>query len=416
MRRYDGARLGAELEALVERCGLDGEQRRRMRGCVRDRCWGCLDAPMGATLQQRWEVIERDCWPAWDAGVAGRAPVERWTLGSGGTGALARGRARAGRCCRVHGCRSGSAGWRRTIRWRATRRGSRADGRGARGSGDECAARGHLLGAAAHAGRAATDRLREITDEDLCAVPVRGRAGPATRWTRAVRARGVGAHAAARRGSAGCASGASRRASWSRGRGSPSASAQCTSSTWRPTQQRISDVYATTRHKHNSLEHLWCFLDERYPEVAGCRRGAPRAPAGVHPEAVSSRARGAARAAALAGERGSDDRAPVAGERALLLRRLCTWALEHGSPFAQHAPPAVPLERHDLRNVGFEKARRRAAERDQRRPSSTSNARCRACARSRVRRWQEPSASSPQRRPRRGARAGGRARSGTGRS
>jgi len=28
------------------------------------------------------------------------------------------------------------------------------------------------------------------------------------------------------------------------------------SSIWRPTQ-RISDVYATARHKNNSLEHLW---------------------------------------------------------------------------------------------------------------------------------------------------------------
>jgi hypothetical protein len=35
-------------------------------------------------------------------------------------------------------------------------------------------------------------------------------------------------------------------------------------------QQRVSGVYATTRHKHNSLEHFWCFIDERFPEVDGC--------------------------------------------------------------------------------------------------------------------------------------------------
>ncbi len=35
-------------------------------------------------------------------------------------------------------------------------------------------------------------------------------------------------------------------------------------------QQRISDVYATTRHKHNSLEHFWCFIDQRFPDVGGC--------------------------------------------------------------------------------------------------------------------------------------------------
>jgi integrase len=42
---------------------------------------------------------------------------------------------------------------------------------------------------------------------------------------------------------------------------------------------------------------------------------------------------------------------------------ICTWALEDGSPFAGLAPPAVPLERHDLVGVGFEKARRRQQKR-----------------------------------------------------
>ena len=42
---------------------------------------------------------------------------------------------------------------------------------------------------------------------------------------------------------------------------------------------------------------------------------------------------------------------------------VCSWATEEGSPFAVFAPPAVPLERHDLRNRGFEQARRRQAKR-----------------------------------------------------
>jgi hypothetical protein len=33
-------------------------------------------------------------------------------------------------------------------------------------------------------------------------------------------------------------------------------------------QQRISDVYATTRDKHNSLETLWAFLDSAHLEIA----------------------------------------------------------------------------------------------------------------------------------------------------
>ena len=39
---------------------------------------------------------------------------------------------------------------------------------------------------------------------------------------------------------------------------------------------------------------------------------------------------------------------------------VCTWGAEPGSPFEPHAPAAVPLERHDLRNLGFDKVRRRA--------------------------------------------------------
>ncbi len=39
---------------------------------------------------------------------------------------------------------------------------------------------------------------------------------------------------------------------------------------------------------------------------------------------------------------------------------VCTWGAEPASPFEQHAPAAVPLERHDFKNIGFEKIRRRA--------------------------------------------------------
>lgn len=54
--------------------------------------------------------------------------------------------------------------------------------------------------------------------------------------------------------------------------------------------QRISDVYATTRHEHNSLEHLWLFLDERFPRDHGDGGGASRAAAGVHPSRAQARA------------------------------------------------------------------------------------------------------------------------------
>ena len=37
---------------------------------------------------------------------------------------------------------------------------------------------------------------------------------------------------------------------------------------------------------------------------------------------------------------------------------ICTWATEPDSPFAVFAPRTVPLTRHDLINIGFEKARK----------------------------------------------------------
>lgn len=41
-------------------------------------------------------------------------------------------------------------------------------------------------------------------------------------------------------------------------------------------QQRISDVYATTRHKHNSLEKLWAFLDAEHPRSGPARTSGAR--------------------------------------------------------------------------------------------------------------------------------------------
>ena len=124
-------------------------------------------------------------------------------------------------------------------------------------------------------------------------------------------------------------------------------------------QQRVSDVYATTRHKHNSLEHFWCFIDERYPEVRSCAHVRPAHARAFIPEAIELARR--------------VQRGPGAGEREdrstamqwltnlrCFFADVCTWGAEPGSPFEPHAPAAVPLERHDLRNLGFDKVRRRA--------------------------------------------------------
>ena len=124
-------------------------------------------------------------------------------------------------------------------------------------------------------------------------------------------------------------------------------------------QQRISGVYATTRHKHNSLEHFWCFIGERYPEIRSSAEVRPAHVRGFIPEAIEL-ARTVQRGPS-AGER--DDRS-TAMQWLTNLRcffaDVCTWAAEPGSPFEGLAPAAVPLERHDLRNLGFDKVRRRA--------------------------------------------------------
>jgi hypothetical protein len=128
-------------------------------------------------------------------------------------------------------------------------------------------------------------------------------------------------------------------------------------------QQRISDVYATTRHKHNSLEKLWAYLDAEHPEIASAAQVRRAHLLAFVPWAI---------------ERGREvqrtgPRLPVGEDRATahqwLINVRCffahigTWALEDGSPFAELVPPAVPLERHDLVGVGFEKARRRQQKR-----------------------------------------------------
>jgi integrase len=128
-------------------------------------------------------------------------------------------------------------------------------------------------------------------------------------------------------------------------------------------QQRISDVYATTRHKHNSLEKLWAFLDAEHPEIgssAQVRRSHLLAFVGHAIERAREVQRHQPRL--VAGEDRLTAHQWLINVRCFFAD-ICSWGGEDGSPFAQWAPPAVPLERHDLVGVGFEKARRRQTKR-----------------------------------------------------
>jgi hypothetical protein len=84
--------------------------------------------------------------------------------------------------------------------------------------------------------------------------------------------------------------------------------------------QRISDVYATARYKHNSLERLWAFLDEQYPELAGSAQ-VRRAHMLAFVAHAISRAREVQRRQPRLPDGEDRHRASVAGQRPLLLRR-----------------------------------------------------------------------------------------------
>lgn len=125
---------------------------------------------------------------------------------------------------------------------------------------------------------------------------------------------------------------------------------------------RISSVYTTLRHKLIALSHLWRFMDNNYPEVSGCSELLPSHARAFVPHMIEQ---------ARAIRRGTGDDGDRLTAHAWLIdvrtffSDICTWATEDGSPFAGHAPAAIPLTRHDLRDVGFEAARRRSAARTQ---------------------------------------------------
>lgn len=125
---------------------------------------------------------------------------------------------------------------------------------------------------------------------------------------------------------------------------------------------RISSVYATLRHKLIALAHLWRFVNDNYPQVSGCSEVLPSHARALVPHMIE-RARTVRRGVAD-GEDRLTAHAWLIDVRTFF-SDICTWATEEGSPFADYAPSAVPLTRHDLRDVGFETARRKSAARTQ---------------------------------------------------
>lgn len=125
---------------------------------------------------------------------------------------------------------------------------------------------------------------------------------------------------------------------------------------------RISDHYSTLQEKVSSLGHFWRFLAQRYAEVTNPADVLPVHGRAYIPYAIE-------RAREVEHGENRDEAAVRLTAHAWLVNvrtffnDLCAWAAEPDSPLASFAPRAVPLTRHDLLGVGFNKARKQQMKR-----------------------------------------------------
>jgi integrase len=351
---YDGGRMLAELERVIAQTAMIEDRRRRTVRSSRELVT-VMDGLAGETLQDRWRAFEWQVWPQWLAGV-GRTGDSRWSFAVAMLVA-----AQAVRPSWSFLACTYTRRWVKHLPEDAPLAISAARLREAveavlwtsmafRDKAQKTGLRIMMVGG--------YTTLEQITDEDLRAVPITVSSGSDV-LDAALCSLGVLGRTPLR--------GAARRMRNQRLTPAELAERSRIPPRFRAVhvlylehyQQRISDVYATTRHKHNSLEHFWCFLDQRYPEIRNSSEIRPAHVRAFIPEAIEL-ARSVQRGAG-AGER--EDRS-TAMQWLTNLRcffaDVCTWGAEPGSPFEVHAPAAVPLERHDLRNLGFDKVRRRA--------------------------------------------------------
>src|SRR5215216_6684886 len=312
---FDCRALERELDTLRARLSLHGEKARwmeRATGSVVE----LLDATPGATLQRRWSAVEQDRWSRWEAGEQRLAPERQWTWGPA---ALVLVRAvRPGWELLSRARLSQWLAWlpaddplKRELAWLRDRVGR------IEWEGEEGRRRGHLLGLRIMLHRGFTS-AREITDADLRAVPdrlYRGMDALDAALCEAEVLRRSPQRGSQRR----LRTGRLTPAELVAGSQIPERFREVHQRYLEAYQQRISDVYATTRHKHNSLEKLWAFLDAEHPEVASSaqvRRAHMLAFVGHAIERAREVQRRQPRR-----RRGPPDRPPVADQRPLLLRR-----------------------------------------------------------------------------------------------
>jgi len=352
---FDAGQLRADLETTVRTWRFaTGDEGRMVRRC--DEFVAVLDGCRGTTVQDRWDDFEAGVWPDW---VAGRNRVggELWRWGTWA----------------VVLTRTARPGWP-----------VMATGRVNQWLGhlplhDPLVVRADLLADAVDGLDWVTVRARElavalgvrvllvgghsqldaITDDDLAGVPSRTK-GQDTLDAALCRL-GVLARTPQR--------GSTRRLRAERlspaelvDQSDIPARFRAVSALYLDTYAaRISDVYATLRHKQIALAHFWRFIDEHHPEVGCCSELTPALARGFVAHAIE-RARRVQRGAGHDASDRTTAHAWLTDVRCFFAD-ICTWAAEPDSAFAAYAPAMIPLTRHDLVGVGFEQARRRSAAR-----------------------------------------------------
>jgi integrase len=120
---------------------------------------------------------------------------------------------------------------------------------------------------------------------------------------------------------------------------------------------RVSDRYRTRRGKSVAIAHFWRFLEEKHPEVKTSAQVLP-----LHLREYIPHAMAHALAVQRGASAGEEVRATAHSwltEIRTFFSDICAWATEPDSPFRRFAPRTIPLTRHALLGLGFEKARER---------------------------------------------------------
>jgi integrase len=120
---------------------------------------------------------------------------------------------------------------------------------------------------------------------------------------------------------------------------------------------RVSDSYTTRRGKVIAIAHFWRFLSEKHPEVTNSAQVLPLHLREYIPHIMTY---------ALTVQRGNNTGEQVRvtahawlTEIRTFFHDICAWGTEPDSPFHPFAPRTIPLTRHALIGLGFDKARER---------------------------------------------------------